>query len=302
MLRCVMNVFTRILRRSMAGFDAKCEKGKTPISGVKEYKDITYNEGVGDDGLLDVYVAEETQRGAPVLFDIHGGGLVYGYKELNKRFCYALARHGFVVVSVNYRLVPKTDFIGQLSDITKAMRWTEANIRDYGGGGDYYVCGDSAGALLGLYASAISSCEKLSDAFGITGGFAPRGFLFISGLYDLRAKNYIKHLCKYALPKGYKKTAWYKYTDVHELLKVYEIPPSFLTSSDGDMLKGQTDVFAALLSALGRSFVLDFRKSKRNEEGHEYYHIYPVKNPEWRECRALFDRAEEFLLKTSPNV
>ncbi len=302
MLRSVMYVFTRILRRTMTSFDAKCEKGKTLPDGVKEYKDITYNDGVGADGLLDVYVAENALRGAPVLFDIHGGGLVYGYKELNKRFCYALAKQGFAVVSVNYRLVPKTDFIGQLSDVTKAMRWTAENIGGYGGGSDYYVCGDSAGALLGLYASAISSSVKLADAFGVEAGFAPLGFFFVSGLYNLRAKNYIRHLCKYALPKGYKKKAWYKYTDACELLGEYATPPIFLTSSDEDMLKDQTDAFVTLLSALGRDFTLDFRKRAKNEDGHEYYHIYPIKNPEWRECADLIGQATDFLTKSTANV
>ncbi|UKI14322.1 MAG: hypothetical protein L6V85_09755 [Clostridiales bacterium] len=35
----------------------------------------------------------------PVIIDIHGGGWMYGDKDLNAPYCEALAKRGFVVVS-----------------------------------------------------------------------------------------------------------------------------------------------------------------------------------------------------------
>ena len=204
MLRCFMAPVVGILRRMMKSTDAKCEKGKTLPGGVTEYADLSYGP-CGAAGMLDVYVPEGAS-GLPVIFDVHGGGLVYGCKELNKRFCYALALRGFAVVSINYRLAPAVNFPEQLRDVTAAMRWTAENISSYGGDAEHaYLCGDSAGALLAMYAGAISESAELQKAFGNEGGgLRPRACFYVSGLYDLRTENYIKHLCSYACGRGYK--------------------------------------------------------------------------------------------------
>ncbi len=59
--------------------------------------------------LLDIYYPPEKKRGrAPVLYYIHGGGWSGGTKEIedvNRHLFEALAKEGFVCVSVMYRLV-----------------------------------------------------------------------------------------------------------------------------------------------------------------------------------------------------
>lgn len=295
MLRCFMAPVVGILRRMMKSTDAKCEKGKTLPGGVTEYADLSYGP-CGAAGMLDVYVPEGAS-GLPVIFDVHGGGLVYGCKELNKRFCYALALRGFAVVSINYRLAPAVNFPEQLRDVTAAMRWTAENISSYGGDAERaYLCGDSAGALLAMYAGAISASAELQKAFGNEGGgLRPRACFYVSGLYDLRTENYIKHLCSYACGRGYKKSAWYPYTDLGALADAAPLPPLFLTSSDEDMLADQTTHFAEFLRARGAAFEPDFRPKNADKNAHRYEHIYPVKHPEWEECAELIDRACAFM-------
>ena len=46
----------------------------------------------------------------PLVIDIHGGGLIYGTKALNRDFTLHLAEQGFAVASLDYRLVPQTRF------------------------------------------------------------------------------------------------------------------------------------------------------------------------------------------------
>lgn len=58
----------------------------------------------------------------PVSIDIHGGGFVHAYKELNRNFCTNLAKLGFAGFSVNYR-PPETDFLGHWEDVAAAFRW-----------------------------------------------------------------------------------------------------------------------------------------------------------------------------------
>lgn len=82
-------------------------------------------------------------RGA-VLY-LHGGGWIMGNLTSHDALCRALAnRSGAVVVSVDYRLAPETQFPGPLEDCERALRW----VVDAYPGEPVAVAGDSAGANL----------------------------------------------------------------------------------------------------------------------------------------------------------
>lgn len=279
-----------MLGRYMTKTDKKHEKGTTLPGGVVEHVDLVY--GSADAHRLDVYTPV-ARSNLPVLVDVHGGALIYGCKELNKRFCYALARLGLAVVSVNYRLVPDVTALCQIRDITAALRWTADNIRAYGGNAhEAYICGDSAGAFLALFAAAVCDSPEIAAEFGVqSADFHTRGCFFVSGLYDMHSGFFVKILRNFAF--GRKELPRYKYTRPAELFKKWTPPPCFLTCSRGDFLRRQTLGFASSLSAVGASHELDYAGRKRGT--HKYSHIYPVKNPEWAECDDLFKRALKFL-------
>ena len=46
----------------------------------------------------------------PVILNVHGGGWVYGTKDVYLRYCLFLAQQGFAVVDMNYHLAPKKRF------------------------------------------------------------------------------------------------------------------------------------------------------------------------------------------------
>ena len=124
--------------------------------------DIPYLDDTIRGHLLDLYLPHDAVirqgRTLPVYVDIHGGGFVYGYKELNRNFNVTLAQHGFAVFSLNYRPAPQTDFLGQLRDIAAGLAWIA-------GHGDAYpidlnhvfLTGDSAGGALVFYQAALQS-------------------------------------------------------------------------------------------------------------------------------------------------
>lgn len=289
----------RSLCRKMARDDADTARGTSLPDGVVSYADLAYAPNAADDGhLLDVYVPVG-KTNLPVLVDVHGGALVYGRKELNRRFCYALAKLGFVVVSVNYRLAPAAIFPEQVEDVTEAFRWVTAHAGEYGGRSEeIYLCGDSAGALLALYAAAVCGDRRVADAFGLAGApFVPRGCFFVSGLYDMHYGAMIRVLRGYTFGAKYKKKAWYPYTVPRTLFETWTPPRCFVTTSRGDMLRKQTERFAALLRSCGLPCETDSapRRATVDGETHEYEHIYPVKHPEWEECRILLDRAVKSL-------
>ena len=102
--------------------------------GIDAIEDIQYVDDGSREHRLDLYLPHDSVvrggQSTPVYIDIHGGGFVYGYKELNRNFCTNLAKQGFAVFSINYRPAPETDFFGQLEDAAAAFQW----IRDHRAG------------------------------------------------------------------------------------------------------------------------------------------------------------------------
>ena len=78
---------------------------------VVRIKDIGYDKKYPE-RKLDVYRPDDTSRKYPVIVNVHGGGLVMGNQEFNTYFCAQLAKLGFIVFSVEYRLIPQTKIYG----------------------------------------------------------------------------------------------------------------------------------------------------------------------------------------------
>ena len=61
--------------------------------------------------VLDVYRPENSDGPLPVIFQIHGGGWVIGHKaQQGLPLLHRIAHHGYVGVSINYRLAPRFRF------------------------------------------------------------------------------------------------------------------------------------------------------------------------------------------------
>lgn len=117
--------------------------------------------------LLDVYpLAEPTKAPAPVLIWIHGGAWRFGNKShaIEKKAT-ALARHGIILVAINYRFHPAVDFRAQAADVATAIRWVQDNISKHGGDpGRLAVMGHSAGAHLAALTTINQSYLKNAGA------------------------------------------------------------------------------------------------------------------------------------------
>ena len=118
--------------------------------GYKQVNDINYTrktDGYAQERLkLDVYYPEG-EKDCPVIVWFHGGGLEAGEKEIPDR----LKGKGWVVVGVNYRLLPKVTIRETLDDAAEAVAWVFRHAADYGGDpGKIVVTGHSAGGYLGM--------------------------------------------------------------------------------------------------------------------------------------------------------
>jgi len=102
---------------------------------------------------LDVHTAGDAETGRPVFVYVHGGGFVRGDKHIPGSPQYDLVgawavRHGYVGVTMTYRLAPEHTWPSGPQDVAAAVRWLKQNIAGYGGDPDkIVVAGSSAGAV-----------------------------------------------------------------------------------------------------------------------------------------------------------
>lgn len=101
---------------------------------------------------LDVYIPPGKLRDAPILIMVHGGAWKIGDKantgSIENKLKHWLPR-GFIVVSVNYRLLPKVMAYEQAQDVAEALQWVQAYAEDWGGSDRKIILmGHSAGAHL----------------------------------------------------------------------------------------------------------------------------------------------------------
>lgn len=118
--------------------------------------DIGYGPA-GARNTLDVWARDDLPRDgrAPVLFQVHGGAWMVGNKlgQAYPLMSYLVER-GWVAVSINYRLSPRSTWPDQILDVKRAMAWVKQNIAEHGGDPDF-VCitgGSAGGHLTALHA------------------------------------------------------------------------------------------------------------------------------------------------------
>ncbi len=157
-------------------------------AGVTQINDVSYGPH-GKWNLLDVYYPDGSTC-CPVIINVHGGGFVYGTKEIYKRYCMDLARRGFTVVSFNYRLAPRWKFPTPLEDINNVLLWLNRNARNYHADIEkIFMVGDSAGGQLASQYAAMLSNPQYMALFGLQRpdpGIRIRAVGLNCGLYDMK--------------------------------------------------------------------------------------------------------------------
>ncbi|XOV85486.1 MAG: alpha/beta hydrolase [bacterium] len=97
---------------------------------------------------LDIYMPLGATD-APVVVYFHGGGLMFGDKNLAQVVAERLLAEGIGLVSANYRLSPGVMHPAHVQDAAAATAWVYNNIAEFGGDPrNIYVGGHSAGAYL----------------------------------------------------------------------------------------------------------------------------------------------------------
>ncbi len=94
-------------------------------------RDVRYGTAGGQDLLLDAYVPEDTNAERVSVVLIHGGGWRAGDKRDVVEEATRLARRGWVVFAVNYRLGERDAFPAEIDDVQAAVEWARRNAYHY---------------------------------------------------------------------------------------------------------------------------------------------------------------------------
>lgn len=239
----------------------------------------------------------------PVYIDIHGGGFVYGYKDLNRNFCTNLAKQGFAVFSISYRPAPETDFLGQLEDTAAAFRWIREHRDDYPVAQDQvFLTGDSAGGTLALYMTAVERSSEFAEKIGIgQSGLSVVGSALISPLTDLtsylalcgfdakcefgdaRLVPIIDCIAPMFFTRLFDRGA--ELADLKTMAEEVDFPSVFINTSSDDFIHVESLKLATALVAAGRDVELH---DWHTDKGQTLGHVFPV-------CMSWLDESQKVL-------
>lgn len=160
-----MSLRSMVIRMVFDRSDRKRDRLLKIPENVVVQRDIPYAEG-GREHLLDIAKPRNAAGKLPVIVSIHGGGYVYGSKEVYQFYAADLARNGFAVVNFNYRLAPEHPFPAQLEDINRVLCWLAFYGEAYGFDlSNVFVVGDSAGAQLASHYVTVWSNHEFARLF-----------------------------------------------------------------------------------------------------------------------------------------
>ena len=162
-----MSLQSLLFRLGASKADKKRDATIPLPENITQCRNIAYGER-RQEHLMDVYYPNGTTTPLPTIVSIHGGGYVYGSKELYRRYGMDMAKRGFAFVNFNYRLAPKWKFPAPLHDTNAVMHWICRNANRYHLDPNRIILvGDSAGAQLASQYAAMVTNPQYAKLFQI---------------------------------------------------------------------------------------------------------------------------------------
>ena len=246
-----MSLEALLFRYNASKSDRKRDAAIALPEGITQCRNISYGPH-GKDNLLDVYYPEGTAAPLPTIVSIHGGGYVYGSKEVYRRYGMDMAKRGFAFVNFNYRLAPKWKFPTPLCDTNAVLHWVVKNAHRYHLDPDrILLVGDSAGAQLASQYAAMWANPVYAALFPLKlPKITIRALGLNCGLYDMaqRASDPRKGLSLDYLGR--------ELSPEDPRFRVLEsignnYPPAFLTTSCEDFLRENAEPMCRFLKERG---------------------------------------------------
>ncbi len=162
--------------------------------GVTGLADVVYSSVSGYRPMVvDLYLPPKTKNAGPkpLVMYIHGGGWVGGHTRQAGAFANfpgvlaQLAREGFVVASLEYRLAGEAKFPAQLQDVRAAIRFLKDNASRYGiDKSRVALWGGSAGGHLAALGALSCGATGIDDKPQAAGSECVQGAVIWYGVFD----------------------------------------------------------------------------------------------------------------------
>ena len=134
-------------------------RARASAHGVEVLRDLPYKDGAH----VDVYRPSLRPGPWPVVLYVHGGAFSLLSKDTHWIMGLAFARHGYLVVNVDYRLAPEHPFPSAIEDVCAAWEWLAVRGEALGGDLDRVaVAGESAGGNL-ISALTVATCARYAE-------------------------------------------------------------------------------------------------------------------------------------------
>jgi arylformamidase len=214
--------------------------------GITILHDVRYGDHAGE--TFDVY-APRGAHGAPVIFMVHGGGWRRGDKAargvVQNKVAHWVPR-GFVVVSVDYPMLPETPPLQQARDVAMALAAAQRDAPRWGGDPNRFVLlGHSAGAHL---VSLISAEPALATSHGASPWLGT--VALDSAAYDITTIMQAPHLRLYDVAFGPDPAAWAAVSPIVQLHAKIAPFLAVCSSRRADSCR-QAEAFATKARSLG---------------------------------------------------
>lgn len=305
-----MSLLRYIMKKAWKGLeksDADRIGKQPPVPGSRMESCIPYAADMHPMHQLNLYYPQgycaDTDGKLPVIIDIHGGGLMYGDKELNQRYCEYLASQRFCVMGMSYRLLPDTDLQGMVQDVFESIHWLEHYGEKRGFDlENVFLTGDSAGGHLASLVMCIQYSERLQQIYGVKPfAFDFKAVAISNGVCEIQ--NYFSYskalnqridreLVSMILGKAGEQAAWRSYFNFSQALaEVETIPPVLVIGAENDSFYHHT---LKLLENLGKREYAMEKLIWGKEAGPHLGHVFQVSHWEWLESRETNNKMLEF--------
>ena len=247
----IFRAYSTYLAKKMKKNDEANFKKLKEVGDVESMNDIRYLKGKNKYHLFNMYFPKgaKDKTKLPLMIDIHGGGWIYGDKDLNRFHNAYYASQGFVVLSMSYRLLLRTNLKGIVQDLFSFFHYIEENQKELEISFDnVLLTGDSAGGHLALLVNAINQNKDLQEIYGVTSFNIEFKMLnlehpvpFLKEIFAQKGTMVAHHLLMDAFfGRRYKKKSIYLNASLDDFIDKTKYPFTTIVSSSDDSFKNQT--------------------------------------------------------------
>ena len=278
-----MSAISDRVRIEWAASDKARDEGLTTPEDVVRFDNIKYSSDP-EWNLLDIYLPKmkAPSSGYPVVINFHGGGYIYGSKDIYQFYGLSISQRGFAFINPSYRLAPEHMFPAALVDMNEVVKFIIANAPKYNLDlNNIFLVGDSAGGHYAALYACLCTNKAYADSLGIkipvisSSAFVPNAIALNCGIYDpiygIENEPDRDEYTTDVFGPDWKKTYAPKACTPQLITKDY--PPSFIMTGSNDFLQPQLPLMTNRFDALGIPYVSKLYGAPGEEE---YYHVFHV--------------------------